>query len=61
MNTLAAGWVDEEFKKAIKNRNEGNRRTQPFIDMAPEFNQIMNSQLGSISRSVFTSRLRRRD
>lgn len=59
MNTIVLGWIDNQFRIAIENRNSGRVRSQPVMNLTQEFLVITESQLFPLGRSVFTSRLRR--
>jgi len=59
MNTLRPGWIDEQSKLARQIRNQGLRNSQPIVHILPEFETLFSSSVFPVSRSVFTSRLRR--
>ena len=61
MNTIISGWVEDKFQEAIKRRVEGRVNNKPKIDVVAEFVPLFNSQLFPITRSMFTSRLRKRE
>lgn len=58
MNSLRPDWVKQKFKDAVINRSHGNMRGQPTIRTTEAFSSLFESQLYSVSRSMFTSRMR---
>ena len=59
MNTIIAGWVEDQFQTAIKLRIEGRSRQCPKIDVTGEFEPLFSSRLYPVTRSMFTTRMRR--
>lgn len=56
MNTVVTAWVDDENRKAKKNRQEGRIGNQPIIEVSAEFKKYNEFKtLSDISECVFLS------
>lgn len=60
MNTIERAWVEIQYRSAVELRNTGNRPNEPRIEVIAEYQQMFESRLYPMARSVFTTRLRRR-